>query len=718
MTFFSSSRGITRNQQLPFFLDGQTIQPRYHWARGQNRSVKNQAVFIGWGYKPNTLKTRQLAQQHQLPYWALEDGFIAYAQHPSNDKKRLSLIIDRQGIYYDCHSPSGLDDIIQQTQSFDESRSRRLLQQLNHLKVSKYNQPRANMSAQLQALLQQKNDYLLLVDQTHGDASIECAGGSDDDFQRMFNWALEILHEQANTHVVIKTHPDVVLGNKQGYLANILKCYLKNDSKDSLKSSVIKSTQAGLSQENISSRLHLISEDVCPASLIAGATQVATVSSQLGFEALWQDKPVHCFAWPFYAGRGLTHDHAKVALPYARPASSLLKLMHCALIVYPKYLHPDTQKVCQVEQILDYLQAHFLARQLHSKALMVRNVSLWKRSFIPAFLASSVDRLRYQSGDVPLNTVQKNTRQLLWGMKNPQQTGEHVWRMEDGFIRSVGLGADLRRPTSLVLDDAGIYYNGKQSSRLEQLLNTVNLNEYETHRVENLITLVKQSAITKYNVESSDGTDLRQKLALPMAPSQEIILVTGQFQQDLSMQYGAIDICDNLSLLKKVREQFPQAFIIYKEHPDVYSGVRPGKLDNNTVLQLADRYVTHTSLIELFAVVDRVCTICSLAGFEALIRGVKVSTYGLPFYAGWGLTEDLYSFARRKATLSLQQLVYATLVLYPRYVNWNTRQLSTPESTIAQLQSERQQGQTLNSSWLARQVRKTRYLSQAILARR
>lgn len=60
----------------------------------------------------------------------------------------------------------------------------------------------------------------------------------------------------------------------------------------------------------------------------------------------------------------------------------------------------------------------------------------------------------------------------------------------------------------------------------------------------------------------------------------------------------------------------------------------------------------------------------SLTGFEALLRGVPVTTLGAPFYAGWGLTRDLGAVpARRLAGRrpSLEALVHATLVAYPRY---------------------------------------------------
>lgn len=55
-------------------------------------------------------------------------------------------------------------------------------------------------------------------------------------------------------------------------------------------------------------------------------------------------------------------------------------------------------------------------------------------------------------------------------------------------------------------------------------------------------------------------------------------------------------------------------------------------------------------------------------GFEALLRGLPVTTLGAPFYAGWGLTRDLGPVpARRTARPSLAALVHACLIAYPRY---------------------------------------------------
>jgi capsular polysaccharide export protein len=85
---------------------------------------------------------------------------------------------------------------------------------------------------------------------------------------------------------------------------------------------------------------------------------------------------------------------------------------------------------------------------------------------------------------------------------------------------------------------------------------------------------------------------------------------------------------------------------------------------------LVDRVETTAPMAALIAMVDELHVNSSLAGFEALMRGKPVTVHGAPFYAGWGLTTDLGPMpARRTAKRTLDELVAATLLLYPRYLD-------------------------------------------------
>ncbi len=677
MTYYTRSWGIKNNPQLAAWLGG-----RIQLFKSPCKRLPADAVLLGWGNKPNTLKTQQLAEQLKLPYWALEDGFIAYAGHPTHDRQRLSLIRDEIGIYYDSRQLSGLDNWLTNCDAwFDaeiEQRIECLRAQLTKLGISKYNQRRCKFPVWLQSLIDQNTALTLVVDQTFGDCSIAGAQANAGDFQRMLDWAVQQA-EAEQGYILLKVHPDVLHGSKQGYF----------------------------DLSSLPERVKVLQDDVSPSALIACCKRVATVSSQLGFEALWQHKPVHCFGVPFYAQRGLTQDHAQAQVQ--RDAVNLNQLMAAALIKYVSYWHPERQRVCEVEEIVDWLQAQLQSRTPFAQQLDVVGLSLWKRSFIPEFVAQSTIKLRFINASKGLAT------ELHWGMKtesNASDCTKRIWRMEDGFIRSAGLGADLRRPSSLVLDDEGIYYNGLAPSRLERLLNQIELNDYERRRAAQLKHDLTRLNITKYNVEVDNQAQLHA--LREQAAGRSVVLVTGQFQDDLSIKFGTQEIKTNLDLLHAARARFPNAFIIYKEHPDVYSGVRPGKLNEHQVLEKADAYVTQVPLTQLFEIVDRLCTMCSLSGFEALLRGISVSTFGLPFYAGWGLTDDYYLFDRRQKRLDITELLYGALVLYPRYVNWYQRTITTPETVIEQICHQRHNAGPLRSSWIHRQARKLSYLSQAL----
>jgi capsular polysaccharide export protein len=132
----------------------------------------------------------------------------------------------------------------------------------------------------------------------------------------------------------------------------------------------------------------------------------------------------------------------------------------------------------------------------------------------------------------------------------------------------------------------------------------------------------------------------------------------------------------------------PDAFITYKPHPDVEAGHRVGAIPQQVALRLADEIVHDQPIGALIDLVDEVHVNTSLAGFEALLRGRSVITHGVPFYAGWGLTRDLGLVPSRRATKrTVDELVAAVLLLYPRYLDPETGLPCPPEMLIRRLTS-------------------------------
>lgn len=280
--------------------------------------------------------------------------------------------------------------------------------------------------------------------------------------------------------------------------------------------------------------------------------------------------------------------------------------------------------------------------------------------------------------------------QVVWGRKNPVPLAEGatVVRLEDGFIRSVGLGADLVRPLSWVMDQRGIYYDATCPSDLELILQNGHFDEGLLMRAQSLRERMVAGGLTKYNVGTS-GWQRPEKRFLHGGKEEvvlrRVILVPGQVESDASLAYGAPGICRNLDLLRAVRAANPGAYVVYKPHPDVVAGLRRKGLGEADAAFWCDEVLVDISMGELLLLVDEVHTLTSLAGFEALLRGKKVACYGQPFYAGWGLTEDILPVTRRTRHLSIDELVAGVLILYPTYVSRATGKFTTPERALDEL---------------------------------
>jgi capsular polysaccharide export protein len=244
-------------------------------------------------------------------------------------------------------------------------------------------------------------------------------------------------------------------------------------------------------------------------------------------------------------------------------------------------------------------------------------------------------------------------------------------RVEDGFIRSAGLGSDLLPPASIIMDTRGIYFDPLRPSDLEHLLANTEFSNGLQARARRLIDLLVMRGISKYAVGGGAP-------ALAARPGQRIILVPGQVADDLSVRLGAPGIRTNAELLREVRQRNPDAYVVYRPHPDVEAGHRKGSID----ARLADQIVSGGAMAALLGAVDAVHTLTSLAGFEALLRGKHVETYGQPFYAGWGLTTDHAPLPRRQRRLKLEELAAATLILYPLYIDPATGLPCGPEVLI------------------------------------
>jgi len=316
-------------------------------------------------------------------------------------------------------------------------------------------------------------------------------------------------------------------------------------------------------------------------------------------------------------------------------------------------------------------------RRRFSAQVYARGFSAYKKPIVRRFFQGSkviFDCLQTQMP--PKATLIVWGRQAVsdWEVQNCR-----IIRLEDGFIRSVGLGADLIQPLSWALDTRGIYYDATHPSDLEHLLQNHPFEAALLHRAQALRERLVGAGLTKYNVGISTW---QRPLQIESA---QVILVPGQVESDASLAFGAPGIRANVDLLKAVRQAHPDAYILYKPHPDVVAGLRQRGQGEDATGQWCDEVVVDVAMGKLLEQVDEVHTLTSLSGFEALLRGKKVVCYGLPFYAGWGLTDDVLSLDRRTRILTLDELVAGTLILYPTYISRTTGQFTTPELALEEL---------------------------------
>ena len=620
-------------------------------------------VFYGWGRKRSGLKAMALANKNAAKFVLFEDGFIRSLGLGVSGSPAFSIVEDDVGIFYDATVPSRLENLLN---AFDPTAQAGLLIEArsaidiivqHHL--SKYNHaPDVPVD-----YFSVDENRVLVVAQTAGDMSLKYGLGDTFSTEEMLSAAVA---ENPDSVVYLKVHPDVLSGKKQ----------------------------SDMNVTSLPDFIRVISEDFNPISLLKHFDKVYTKTSQMGFEALLLNKPVVCFGMPFYAGWGLTDDRVRCARRTA--TRSVQEVFAVAYLVYARYANPFTCEPYDLKQTLRFLKDTRLKLLAHSGDWFVFGVSKWKRRFVPAFLGFNA-AVEFVEG---LSAIPAGARVLVWAAyARPDVLAElrrkacQVVLLEDGFLRSVGLGINRAPPLSLVLDGQGMYYDATQSSDLEQILNAGRFDQACLQRAEVLMTRLVDLKLSKYNLSD-------QKLDRPWralydqlrehAVGKTIVLVPGQVESDASILKGSPWLKTNRDLLLEVRAALPDAFVIYKPHPDVLTGLRKGAIDSADE-GLFDVLVTDLPVTELFEAVDEVHTLTSLTGFEALLRGKKVVCYGLPFYAGWGLTEDRLVCDRRTRKLSLAELVAGALIRYPTYVDPKTGHLIDVETAVTLLYQNKNQ---------------------------
>jgi capsular polysaccharide export protein len=275
-------------------------------------------------------------------------------------------------------------------------------------------------------------------------------------------------------------------------------------------------------------------------------------------------------------------------------------------------------------------------------------------------------------------------RVLAWGRKRSaavalsyaMRHGLPVWRIEDGFLRSVGLG-DREPPLSIVIDDLGIYYDATSPSRLEHFIASPH-DDKALARARKLRQAWLAGRISKYN---------HAREVEPPVPG-PFVLVVDQTFGDASIAHGLADAGNFSRMLEAALDEYPDLPVILKVHPDVVAGRKRGHFGRLSAGAAGRVLVVGTDAHppSLLEPATAVYTVTSQMGFEALLWGRPLRVFGMPFYAGWGLTRDAIPAPGRRRLVSppsLDDLVHATLVDYPRYLDPETGQRCEPERLVA-----------------------------------
>ncbi|WOI29205.1 capsular polysaccharide biosynthesis protein [Sulfitobacter dubius] len=618
--YFSPAAGPERSRRLFVYNGGFLTQRRVRRIlQLSGHSLRlglpgpGDAVAV-WGNSPTAHRGLAVAAKRDVPVIRVEDAWLRSLQPGRAGEPPLGLLIDSRGAHFDPAQPSDLEELLAHHPLDDTAllnRARGGMAQLTEAHLTKY----AGFDADTPA---PDPGYVLVIDQTRGDASVTASGADRGRFLEMLVFAQE---EHPGARVIIKSHPETAQGYRAGH-------YGPEDTND---------------------RITLLTDPISPWMLFEGAVGVYTVSSQMGFEAIFAGHRPRVFGQPFYAGWGLTEDEFPVQRRQRR--LSRAQLFAAAMILYPAWYDPYRDRLGSFETAVTSLAAQARAWREDHAGWDAWGMRLWKRRPLQQFFGQPTP-IRFRKG--PPEMPAPPRRAMVWASKaDTAPTG--AFQVEDGFLRSRGLGAELVPPLSLVCDNLGIYYDPEGPSRLEKWIEKRAVLRSDQHvRARALIETLTEAGLSKYNLGG----------AAPELPPGRRILVPGQVEDDASILTGTSGVRTNAALLAAARAANPDAVILYKPHPDVEAGLRKGATDAGH----ADLVLHNADPMALLGQVDAVWTMTSLLGFEALLRRVPVVTLGAPFYAGWGLTEDHGDVPpRRRARVTLEGLVHAALIDYPRY---------------------------------------------------
>jgi hypothetical protein len=238
--------------------------------------------------------------------------------------------------------------------------------------------------------------------------------------------------------------------------------------------------------------------------------------------------------------------------------------------------------------------------------------------------------------------------------------------IEYGFISSFDIALNESRQQSLIIcPGKEIYYKPGASAQENILADPLfKLTPNQDRLSHLLISLITETGITKYN-NTIDSLDYAVEI------DDSWVIIVDQRLGDKSLEYGSVTVKDFERMLADALKSFPVSKILIKIHPDALSGKKDSCITEalrnmgmeNKFQLLAKNYSPKCILS------NRPSVYCAVSqfGFEALMYGCRVYTYGNSFYSGYGLTTDRHTSPLARPNRSLRELVYLYMEASTRY---------------------------------------------------
>lgn len=214
-----------------------------------------------------------------------------------------------------------------------------------------------------------------------------------------------------------------------------------------------------------------------------------------------------------------------------------------------------------------------------------------------------------------------------------------------------------------VYDDIAHYFMADYSNRLNRKLNSDETPSAKAlARAEAALARIVSQRISKYNAQPMRAPVMTDGYA-------RRVLVCDQTYADASTVYGKVGDAEFERMLLAAIAENPDAEILVKTHPDTFwekekrTGYYAHLNSTGRVRILRDPVNPYA----LFDLVDTVYVGTSQMGLEALFAGKNVVTFGAPFYAGWGLTDDRQAIPHRHRARSLVEIFHYFYIWYTIY---------------------------------------------------